>query len=535
MGEIPLLHVVVALVVHVPQRPLPGDEVGGEPVDVQPRLPQLLRHGLRLYRARRRQGLLQHQLIDRGAGDVGLHQPLRRPIYGQQLRQGDVQGPQPLVVPEFGGQLVAELVVVAALVVKLLDHHRPQGALRQIGVSPLALSQQAQYPIVRAVHRQGSGEGNEVPDHPQGGQGIAVEVEEGLVGPFVALGAPLPDVLPAGLLGPAGPRHGNPGGLPPEKARAPPARHGGDGGHQVPDKGRLAVGAHGVGDFFHQLGPGGGALALVLAPALPGGKAVHGEAHAGLRHHQILSVPGGDVVHVGGQVPQGAVPEGVVAQSDDVAVPAQPEVVVKPLPVQLVAAAVVQVDHHPGRRGLLPDGLDPCGHIAADGLPVGRSACGPQQAVGQLVAHLHHLRLHAGGPAGAQHVPCIPVDRRLQPRFIQVLPRLGRRLLAGVRPEVGVVQIQQPGHAGIFGAPGQSQHRRQVAHTRPVVVSRPVVGVVPQPQPDPVDAIAPEYGQRVLRRCAVPEQAAAALHLQQGGQVRSFDKFHRDTSLCPFL
>ena len=90
MGEIPLLHVVVALVVHVPQRPLPGDEVGGEPVDVQPRLLQLLRHGLRLGRARRRQGLLQHQLIDRGAGDVGLHQPLRRPIYGQQLRQGDV-------------------------------------------------------------------------------------------------------------------------------------------------------------------------------------------------------------------------------------------------------------------------------------------------------------------------------------------------------------------------------------------------------------------------------------------------------------
>jgi hypothetical protein len=82
---------------------------------------------------------------------------------------------------------------------------------------------------------------------------------------------------------------------------------------------------------------------------------------------------------------------------------------------------------------------------------VGKLAVGPQHAAGLFVAHLHHVRQHAGIAEGVDGVARVRVDRIHQLLVLQLLPRNRSDLMRRVGPVVGVVEVEQKSEAQRLG------------------------------------------------------------------------------------
>jgi hypothetical protein len=235
----------------------------------------------------------------------------------------------------------------------------------------------------------------------------------------------------------------------------------------------------------------------------------------GLGQDQVPAVAGREVVEVGPERGQRTVPERVVRQADHVELDALGEDVVIEVPGVAIRSAAVDVDHHrqrvAGRVALAGPGdagLEQHGELR----PV--LAIGPvhltereQHPVGDLVADLHHVHRRALPGERRDGVPGVRTDGAGQRRQALPGPRARNRLLARIRPEVRVVQVQQHLHARLLRAPTQRQRRAQ----------RAVPGRrrVPHPQPNEVGAPGGQNPLNRLRHPTVPIGLPHRLFLQR--------------------
>lgn len=140
-----------------------------------------------------------------------------------------------------------------------------------------------------------------------------------------------------------------------------------------------------------------------------------------------------------GQILQGAVPVGVVGAGEHIVVKL---IVIKLLGVGqhgVLAFRVCKVDGNEGLGENLPDSLGTGVHelpnIHPDGLAAEHAVC--------LVAQLHHAHIHPGVPELLQTLRGICTQGGGLFLDLHTGPGLGHHLLAGIGPEVGVVEVNQ--------------------------------------------------------------------------------------------
>jgi hypothetical protein len=197
-------------------------------------------------------------------------------------------------------------------------------------------------------------------------------------------------------------------------------------------------------------------------------------------------------------------------------------VVVEPLGAAVVAAPV-DVNHHVevvvagvARAGAGDAGVHERGELGPV-LPVVLVdlAERPENAGGHLVADLDHVNGCALPGEVAHDVARVGAHGRGEGGQVLSLPRGRGRLLAGVGPEVGVVQVQQDLHARLVRALGQREGRSLGA-----VAGR---RVGPDPQ---AHVVGPVLGQDLLDRAdlaPVRILSADRLLLQGEGHVGAAD------------
>ena len=162
-------------------------------------------------------------------------------------------------------------------------------------------------------------------------------------------------------------------------------------------------------------------------------------------------IPQREILHVVFQVVHGAVPEGVIAQPDIIKIlAAAGKIAVEPRPVQHIAAAIVQMQHDLHPRCGVPDGLNTRVQEQHDVFKIGRPAVRPQQPVGQLIPHRRDGGKQAAAYQRGHYGKCKIIDGSGQRLRLHSPPAFGNGLLAGVCPEIAVVEIQHPIDPGGF-------------------------------------------------------------------------------------
>ena len=373
-------------------------------------------------------------------------------------------------------------------------------------------------------------------------QGVPVEVEQSLV---VHGGAAVPDTGVFGIVftgkggGPAGAillpqlpvffhlggvlvpgepgnvADGDPGGFPIEHTHAGFAHVFHSLSH-VGQKQGLSLGAEGI-------------AAAVVASRTDGiGMAVavfQGEGPGGFRHDDLLAVGVCHLLQHGGQIVQGAVPVGIPGGGENI--------VIHLIGIELlgevgIVAGTLGIGEVDGNQdipivfsGNLPDGLGAGGEQLGTVGPVAFAADG----VGGFVAHLNHAHIHTGVQQGLQAL--ISIGFNGISLIVQgvVLPGLGHLLLAGVCPEVGVMEVDEDLHAGVGGPLAHGHGSLYIAVAAAVAVALGIEGIVPHTQTDPVGAAGSQEVKEALTiqffAVKIIELRAAVQNGQNRGHVHA--------------
>ena len=147
-----------------------------------------------------------------------------------------------------------------------------------------------------------------------------------------------------------------------------------------------------------------------------------------------------------------------------------------------------------------------------------------ERAVG-LVADLHHANLHARVPEPCEAVTGVVVHGLGLLLDLHVLPRERDHLLAGIGPEVGVVEVHDQGQARRRRAPADGDGVFDVAVAAAEAVSVRVKGVVPHTYTDVRDAVfRKDLKQVPLRAVEIVIAHAAGLLGDDGGDVHPEDE-----------
>ena len=151
----------------------------------------------------------------------------------------------------------------------------------------------------------------------------------------------------------------------------------------------------------------------------PGGIVLQRKACGNLRHDQILAIAQGNIVHILFQVVHRAVPEGIIAQTDIIKVhSAAGKEAIKPGAVQLVIAAVVQMEHDLRTGCSIPNRTDTRIQKQRNIFKIGNPAIGPQQPFGKLVTHCHNGGKQSLSGQRAQHTVSKVINRLGQPLWL---------------------------------------------------------------------------------------------------------------------
>ena len=282
---------------------------------------------------------------------------------------------------------------------------------------------------------------------------------------------------------------GDPGVLPVEHADAGLA-HGGDGlggRHQFIS---LALNREGI-----------CVAAVVVAGAdgvVPAVSVVQSPGPGGFRYHDLLAVGVCHLLENGGQIFRGAVPVGIPGGGKDVVVYVVAVQVTRLGGIVVGSLRVGEVNRHQDRmlifRGDLTNGRRACGEDLRLVGPAGFAADG----IGGLVADLDHAHVNAAVQQGLQAVVgegvhCLDLLVNRESR-----PGLWSLLLAGIRPEVGIMEVNQDLHARVGGPLAHLQGGVDVTVAAAVAVALGVKGIVPDPKPDIVEACACQQVKEAL-------------------------------------
>ena len=140
--KVPLIHVVVAFVIHIPDQAVPDHKIRREIINIQPGGFGLRRHIPYLIQIRISRTVLPYQVEDRIPGDIFLYHDLSFFVDGNQGRNPDPCFLQPLIIPFFCFDLISKGVLIAGLMMDLLDNNRSGFCLRQIRIPAFSMSEQ---------------------------------------------------------------------------------------------------------------------------------------------------------------------------------------------------------------------------------------------------------------------------------------------------------------------------------------------------------------------------------------------------------
>ena len=138
----PFVHVLIALVIYVPDQPVPYYEIGGKIIDVQSSSLRLGRNVSYLGKIRCHGRSVFDLFKDGGPFNVFLHDALGLWVDSEHLRHADACCLQAFIIPLFRFDFVAEGIIIARFMVDLLHHYLLPVTLRQVGISALAVAQQ---------------------------------------------------------------------------------------------------------------------------------------------------------------------------------------------------------------------------------------------------------------------------------------------------------------------------------------------------------------------------------------------------------
>ena len=93
------------------------------------------------------QPVFLNQTVDSITGNIFLQTPFLLRIHRQQFRNWDANLPESLIIPQFRGQFVAKLIIIAGFMVNLLQNIFPFPIGDQIGISALSFAQQPENPV----------------------------------------------------------------------------------------------------------------------------------------------------------------------------------------------------------------------------------------------------------------------------------------------------------------------------------------------------------------------------------------------------
>ena len=111
-------------------------------------------HGLHLVEAGFVQGIFQHKGIHGFASNVFFHNAFRFGVNIQHTRHRNADFLQVVVIPQFGFELIAKLVIDAGFMVNLLNHDLlPVRHLCQVRIPAFALAQQFEQGVGIAIYQ----------------------------------------------------------------------------------------------------------------------------------------------------------------------------------------------------------------------------------------------------------------------------------------------------------------------------------------------------------------------------------------------
>ena len=179
------------------------------------------------------------------------------------------------------------------------------------------------------------------------------------------------------------------------------------------------------------------------------------------------------------------------------------------------------MEHGEGTGAHLPHGTGSCRHQPGDIRPIGFAA---HISVG-FVADLHHAHVHARIDQLSQGFLRIPIQCVGLFLYIHSLPRLRHHLLARIRPEIGIVEINEQFQSCRGGTAADIQSVLNIAVAAAVSVPVPVKGIVPHPDTDIIDSVIPEDLKHVpLHAVVIGIADSARFQSRHAGSIHSQDE-----------
>ena len=127
----------------------------------------------------------------------------------------------------------------------------------------------------------------------------------------------------------------------------------------------------------------------------------------------------------------------------------------------------------------------------------------PQQPLGKLVAHSYDVGKQSLRSQCPQNAECKVVNRLGQLLRLHTAPSLRDGLLAGVCPEIAVVEVQHPVDSGIAQTLCHGDGFGKVIGARTIGGAILAVGIIPQPQPNQIHSIAFQNLNSVVLSAAI--------------------------------
>ena len=214
----------------------------------------------------------------------------------------------------------------------------------------------------------------------------------------------------------------------------------------------------------------------------------------GLHDHHLLAVGFGDAVQHVCKVFERAVPIRIIGRSEHVVIDLEGLELLCKTVIRADPLRVCQMHRDERVRADLTHGLAARLHQLCDVFKVPFAA----QGAVRLVAELHHADNGACLVQLRQRVLCERIERVRLFLHGHVLPRKRNHLLAGVRPEVGIVEVHDQLHAVFCRARADLDRLVDVVVAAAVAVALRVVRMVPYAHADMRDAVFRQRFEHVL-------------------------------------
>ena len=172
-------------------------------------------------------------------------------------------------------------------------------------------------------------------------------------------------------------------------------------------------------------------------------------SHGHFCDNQFLSITDCNIIHIVLKHLQSSVPERIIRQSDIIEVLSSFHIMVKPVTIQCIVSAIVQMNHKRNIRLYLTAGTNSRADKFCNIIVIWQLSFRPQKTVGKLISNLDHSYIHAGIQYFLKGIFCEIIYCFFQFFHAVRSPCLWLDLFSRVCPEITVVEVEQYPQSGI--------------------------------------------------------------------------------------